>query len=86
MQNLINMALRMMLRAPGMLVGALIMAFVMNAQLALVVLVKSLLKAPLLAAFGGHEAAHAVRYFIMVLVAGAAWPLTFRFFERYARL
>ncbi len=38
-QNLINMALRMMLRAPGMLVGALIMAFVMNAQLALVVLV-----------------------------------------------
>ena len=38
-QNVINMALRMMLRAPGMLVGALIMAFVMNAQLALVVLV-----------------------------------------------
>ncbi len=38
-QNLINMALRMMLRAPGMLIGALIMAFIMNAQLALVVLV-----------------------------------------------
>ncbi len=38
-QNMINMALRMMLRAPGMLVGALIMAFMMNAQLALVVLV-----------------------------------------------
>lgn len=38
-QNVINMALRMMLRAPGMLVGALIMAFVMNTQLALVVLV-----------------------------------------------
>lgn len=38
-QNLINMALRMMLRAPGMLIGALIMAFMMNAQLALVVLV-----------------------------------------------
>lgn len=38
-QNLINMSLRMMLRAPGMLIGALIMAFVMNAQLALVVLV-----------------------------------------------
>jgi len=54
--------------------------------LVLVVSVKSLLKAPLLAAFGGHEAAHAVRYFIMVLVAGAAWPLTFRFFERYTRL
>lgn len=38
-QNLINMALRMMLRAPGMLIGALIMAFIMNAQLAVVVLV-----------------------------------------------
>lgn len=38
-QNLINMALRMMLRAPGMLVGALIMAFMMNSQLAVVVLV-----------------------------------------------
>ena len=38
-QNLINMALRMMLRAPGMLIGALIMAFVMNVQLSLVVLV-----------------------------------------------
>lgn len=38
-QNLINMALRMMLRAPGMLIGALIMAFMMNAQLAVVVLV-----------------------------------------------
>lgn len=38
-QNLINMALRMMLRAPGMLIGALIMAFMMNAELALVILV-----------------------------------------------
>lgn len=38
-QNLINMALRMLLRAPGMLIGALIMALVMNAQLALVVIV-----------------------------------------------
>lgn len=38
-QNLINMALRMMLRAPGMLIGALFMAFMMNSELALVVLV-----------------------------------------------
>lgn len=38
-QNLINMALRMMLRAPGMLIGALIMAFVMNRQLALIIVV-----------------------------------------------
>ena len=52
--------------------------------LVLVVLVKSLLKAPLLALCGGHEAAHAVRYFLMVLTAGCVWPMTFRFFERYA--
>ncbi len=38
-QNLINMSMRMMLRAPGMLIGALIMAITMNAKLALVVLV-----------------------------------------------
>lgn len=38
-QNLINMALRMMLRAPGMLIGALIMAFAMNAELAVIVLI-----------------------------------------------
>lgn len=38
-QNLINMALRMMLRAPGMLIGALIMAFMMNRELAAVILV-----------------------------------------------
>lgn len=37
-QNLINMLLRMMLRAPGMLIGALIMAITMNGRLALVVL------------------------------------------------
>ena len=39
MQNVIMMALRMMLRVPGMLLGALVMAFVMNAKLALVILV-----------------------------------------------
>ena len=38
-QNFINMMLRMMLRAPGMLIGAVIMAIVMNPQLALVLLV-----------------------------------------------
>lgn len=55
------------------------------AGLALVVLVKSLLRAPLLALCGGHAAAHAIRYFLMVLVAGGLWPMTFRFFERYCR-
>ena len=36
MQNVIAMGLRMLLRAPGMLIGGLIMAFIMNARLALV--------------------------------------------------
>ena len=39
MQQVIMMGLRMMLRAPGMLVGALIMAFFMNSRLAAVILV-----------------------------------------------
>lgn len=38
-QNVTMMGLRMMFRAPGMLIGALIMAFLMNARLALVILV-----------------------------------------------
>jgi len=38
MQNLVNMALRMMLRAPGMLIGAVIMAVMMNPKLAMVIL------------------------------------------------
>lgn len=38
-QNLVNMSLRMVLRAPGMLIGALIMAIAMNARLALIVLI-----------------------------------------------
>lgn len=36
LQNVIEMSLRMMLRAPGMLIGGLIMAFIMNWRLALV--------------------------------------------------
>ena len=35
-QNVITMALRMMLRAPGMLIGGLIMAVLMNARLAII--------------------------------------------------
>jgi len=53
--------------------------------LALVIAVKIFLKAPLLSLFGGHDIANAIRYLIMVLVAGCIWPLTFRYFERYAK-
>ena len=38
-QNLINTMLRIMLRAPGMLIGGLVMAIIMNAKLAMVLLV-----------------------------------------------
>lgn len=37
-QNIIQMMMRMALRAPGMLIGALIMAFTLNAKLALTIL------------------------------------------------
>lgn len=48
--------------------------------LALVVAVKSLLKAPLNAVFSGGQFANLVRYFLMVVFAGCVWPLTFPFF------
>jgi len=53
--------------------------------LALAVAVKSLLKAPLLNFFGGHDIANAVRYFLMVITAGCLWPMTFRIYERFER-
>ena len=51
---------------------------------ALIVLIKSLLKAPLNALLGA-EVGGFVRYFLMVLAAGAAWPLTFRWFGRLGK-
>ena len=39
MQNMVNMLLRMGLRAPGMMIGAIIMAVIMNARLALILAV-----------------------------------------------
>ena len=50
--------------------------------LALVLAVKALLKAPLDALFAGHLIARAVRYFLMVVVGGILWPITFRFFPK----
>lgn len=53
--------------------------------LVLVLAVKSGLKAPLNALFRAHPAASAVRYFFVVLTAGALWPLTFRWFSKLGR-
>lgn len=53
--------------------------------LALVLAVKSGLKAPLNALFGGHMAATGIRYFFVVLAAGILWPMTFRWFAKLGR-
>jgi len=48
-----------------------------------VVVIKSLLKAPLLALTGGHESASAIRYFLLFAVAGVC-PILFPCFDRIA--
>ena len=52
--------------------------------LAVIVLIKSLLKTPLNALFGASIGGF-VRYLIMVLTAGLLWPLSFRFFARLGK-
>lgn len=52
--------------------------------LAVVLAVKEGLRAPLDWMFGGHLAARSVRYFLIVIVAGLLWPMTFRYFDRLA--
>ncbi len=52
--------------------------------LALVLAVKTFLKTPLtVLCFGNVFVARVVRYFLVVIVAGILWPLTFRFFARW---
>ena len=46
---------------------------------------KAVLKAPLLALFGGHNIAHGIRYFIVIIFAGIIWPLTFKFFAKLGK-
>lgn len=53
--------------------------------LAVVLAVKEGLRSPLEAVFSGHLAARAVRYFLIVIVAGLLWPLTFRFFSKLGK-
>lgn len=50
--------------------------------LGIVLAVKEGLRAPLDLIFGGHLAARAIRYFLIVIVAGLLWPMTFRFFNK----
>lgn len=55
------------------------------AGLGILLALKAVLKAPLLALFGGHSAAHGVRYFIVILFAGILWPMTFKYFARLGK-
>jgi len=50
-----------------------------------VLLVKSGLRQPLELLFGGHMAARAVRYFLIVIMAGVIWPATFKWFAKLGR-
>ena len=51
----------------------------------LVLATKELLRAPLDALFGGHLAARSVRYFLIVVVGGILWPMTFKFFAKLGK-
>jgi len=50
--------------------------------LALVVAVRSGMKPVLTAIFGEAMFAHGIRYFLMTVVGGILWPMTFRFWSR----
>ncbi len=47
-----------------------------------VLAIKSGLSLPLVWLFGNEYVARGVRYFLIVMFAGAVWPLTFKFFSR----
>ncbi len=53
--------------------------------LGLLMLTRVVLKAPLNALFAGDVAANGLRYFLMTLIGGSAWPMTFRFFSRLGK-
>ena len=53
--------------------------------LGVVLAVKEGLRVPLEALFAGHMAARAVRYFLIVIVAGLVWPMSFRWFGKLGR-
>ena len=53
--------------------------------MALLLAIKSGLKTPLLALLGHEGLAGGVRYFLLVLVAGAVWPLIFRPMSKWGK-
>ena len=57
---------------------------VIAAAILVVLAVLEGLKILFAALFGSHPAAEAVRYFLVVLVAGCVWPMTFGWFTDIA--
>ena len=53
--------------------------------LALVLIVKEVLRTPIEALTGGHLISRSIRYFLMVIVGGALWPLTFKWFSNLGK-
>ena len=53
--------------------------------LLVVLVIKSGTKAPLNALCGGHMIATGIRYFLIVIMAGIVWPLTFKWFSKLGR-
>ncbi len=51
-----------------------------------VLAVKEGLRAPLELLCGGHMVARAIRYYLIVLVAGIVWPMSFRFWNKLAEM
>ena len=64
--------------------GGHILVQILKTSLGLVplILIKSLLKEPLLALCGGHAVANGIRYLLIGLFAGIIWPLTFKLFAK----
>ena len=53
--------------------------------LGIVLAVKEGLRSPLEAILNGHLAARGIRYFLIVVVAGLLWPMTFNFFAKLGK-
>jgi len=49
------------------------------------ILIKSVLKQPLLALCGGHFVADGIRYLLIGIFAGIVWPLTFKLFAKIGK-
>lgn len=53
--------------------------------LALLLLIKGVLKQPLYALTGGHHLADGIRYCLITVIGGGLWPMTFPFFAKLGK-